>query len=149
MPHQAIRRPAGEARLGHELGLHPMYIAHIRATRRTRECRGLPFESLQTRMHGAELLAVEAGAHLSCIVQTAVVSVHADQQGADAFAACRRICVPSDHELLALAALELDPGTAAAGGVGRMPALADQALDPVHASLFEYGRTIPIYMLAE
>ncbi len=60
--------------------------------------------------------------------------MHAQQQRAEAGARALRVGIATDHELLPLPALELDPVGRPAGPVGRRHALADHALEAEPAS---------------
>src|SRR4030095_5389825 len=87
---------------------------------------------LQRRQHARQALQFllgHAGACTAGVVQSAVVRVVAEQQGADVRPAALWIGPADDHELLAVEALRLDPDPAVARRVGSIGLLRDGALN--------------------
>ncbi|MNS85292.1 hypothetical protein D3C72_1191540 [compost metagenome] len=72
-------------------------------------------------------LAVEAGADLARIAQGAVVFMHGQQQGTQAFARALRGGIAHDDEFLPLGALDLQPAIAAPRHIRRRLALGHEA----------------------
>src|SRR4051794_28284690 len=108
MPQAPVRGPLGEADLRDQLRLDPGCPAHAWDLVVARERARGPLAAAHL---GAELVQhppVEAGADLARIDQVAVAVV-AQQQCAELLARPARRGEPSDHELLAVLALELEP----------------------------------------
>ncbi|KAG0771200.1 hypothetical protein G6F22_016691 [Rhizopus arrhizus] len=105
-------RPVTERHFGNQFQLHPLHAP-----------------ALASR-HRLQALAVEAGADLAGVAQCAVVLVHGQQQRAQALARALRRGVADDDELLAAAALDLQPVIAATRHVGGGLALGDDAFQP-------------------
>ena len=75
--------------------------------------------------------------------------MHAEQQGADAPARALRLGEATDHELLSVAKLQLDPVGAALRTVGRALALADQPFEAEPSGRFEQRCGLSLERLAE
>ncbi len=100
-------------------------------------------------LHRGERLLVEAAADAAGEAQVPGLVVDAEQQRADAGARALRVGPAADHELLALRALELDPGRAAPRHVGRVGALADHPLEAHPAGVLEQLLRARVEVLAE
>ncbi len=139
MPQPPAAAPADILHLDHQFRPHPgdsplrRLLAVQQAGRRLRPQRVQPFAQR------AQFALGEAAADAARVVQRAGAVVEADMQRAEpATAAARR--GPAEHdELLAPLALHLDPGLCTPGGVGRVGALADDALQPECAGAFAHG----------
>src|SRR5690606_14286304 len=83
----------------------------------------------------------EAGPDLAAVHQPAAF-VRAEQQGGERAPALVRGLVTADDELLAVAALDLEPGAAAPAGVAGIGALCDDAFAPLAAHLLQHARTV-------
>ena len=147
LPQDAVVGALGERDLRHELRLHPL---HSFLTRRVDEGRVGTLQRCQAARQRGEPVLVETGAHLARVLELAAGRVvHAEQQRAEAGPRAARRGVADDHEVLLLAALELDPGLGAARLVDRIGALADQPLEPELARLVEHLGRVAFQVLAE
>src|SRR5829696_8187040 len=116
MPQRAVARPLGERDLADEDRLHPLRASPFRALRRIDE-RGLVGEiRVDPLAEIVQRLLVETGADLARVLE-ALAFVVADEQRAEAAVAPLAFGEAADHELLALAALDLQPRAAALGFV--------------------------------
>ncbi len=82
------------------------------------------------------------------VAERALPVVHAEQEGAEAAARAGRIREAADDELLAAAALALDPRACAPAGVRVAGALGDHALEPLQAGLGEDVAAEPLDVVA-
>src|SRR5690606_14528605 len=86
--------------------------------------------------------------HLAAVHEPVGV-VDAEGQRRDRPATLVRWLVAADHELLPVAALDLEPGARAPAGVGGIRALGDDAFAAVPAHLLEHARAVSAHVLAE
>src|SRR5258705_377666 len=133
MAHAPVARPLGEGDFADELGLHPVYSLN---TGRRVERAVAPPEAPQPRGERAEVRVREAGADLTRIAELRPVT-DSHQEGAEPHARALRLGVAADHHFLPLETLGLEPGHAAAGGVGGVAPLGHRALEAEPAGAAE------------
>ena len=126
---QLAAGPAAEFHLDHDLRLDPFHLA------RRRSSSGILSSGVSLRATGVEpslqialLLLAPAGADAAGVAQPALLVI-AEQQRADQAAALVGWLVADDDELLVAGALGLEPVAAAAGAIGRIGALRDDAFE--------------------
>src|ERR1700722_19655913 len=129
----AGRRPFREADLADEFGPHPVHPGPGQCAPAERRLR--LFQCGEGRVQARQLGLVEAGADLAGVGELARFVVIADEQGAEAGPAALRIGEATDHELLTVLCLELQPVPAAAGGVAGGGPLRDQPFPAAALSL--------------
>jgi hypothetical protein len=146
MAHVPVARPLGERHLSDEPRLDPVEPA---STRRRRDGRRRTPKLLEPLAQRDERLAVEARAHLAGVAERAAGIVGREHERAESAARAGRVGEARDHELLAARALDLEPRASTTGAVGRVGALADDALDAAPAGLGEHGGPLPLDVIAE
>ena len=156
MPHMAVRRPLREGDLGDQFGPHPALDGGGRAARPSTTARRIAdverrlvdLEKCQLAKQLAAGLAVPAGADVAGVDQL-VLGVDAEQQTADLGGGAAAIDEAADHELLALAAFQLQPGLGATRHVGCVAALRDHAFELEPADVVEHAGDIAGEVFAE
>ncbi len=128
-------RPADELHLGHQFGPNPANALFQRVARNLQAGRPRPFERVQAGAQAREFVLGESRAHAAGIMQGAGGIVIAEVEGAQPGAAAARRGPAEHHEFLAAPAFQLHPPLAAAGTIGSIGALADDAFQPVFAGL--------------
>ncbi len=124
VPKLAVAGPLAEAHLGHELGLHPMRARGAGGARGERA--RLLLEARQALLEIAEHPVVESGPDLADVHETPAL-VDAAEQRADADPRAFGLGVATDHDLLLLETLDLEPLWAARAAVRRVAFLRHDA----------------------
>lgn len=127
VPQQAVLGPFGELHLGHQLRLEPDDALARPRLRSLRERRVRPLEARERREELARFGRAQARTRPARVLQLAVL-VMAQQKGAHPAHPLGRLRVAADDELLDVAALQLDPVAVARAAIGRVGALAHDAL---------------------
>ncbi|OPZ05743.1 MAG: hypothetical protein BWZ08_02421 [candidate division BRC1 bacterium ADurb.BinA292] len=149
MAQDALVGPFGERHFGHQLGGHVMHAARI-GPRRAAVERALPaFAPAQVLMHPFQHPVAETRADPAAIDQPAALIVVTQHERAEARARAARIGVAGDDELLAPAALELDPRSGPPFSVRGIGLLADDALQTEAAGVVEDFVAAAAHMIAE
>ena len=140
LPHAVAMRPAVEIDLHHHLRVHPDRRARTALLLRQGVEGGLvALERLEFAVQVARALMGETGAGAAGIAQFAVI-VDAEHQRADRMRVRARGRKARDHEFLPVRTFGLDPVVAAAGMIGRVGALRDDAFQAHPAGMFEQHR---------
>ena len=125
LANEAVGRPAGELDLGDQFRLEPDDPGLLLRRADPGEGRLCRLHRLQLRQQVLDLGSPVTRADATDIDEV-VAAIDADQQGAE-FAVGRRI--GADDDLMAGAAFRFRPGLGAAGDVGRIGALRDNAFE--------------------
>src|SRR6516162_2440599 len=125
MAHAAVAGPGGELHLSDELRLGPFGVFRIRP-RHGDEGRGLAADALERGHDRAAELNAPAGADAARIDQAPAVVV-ADEERAQIRPPGGLAPIAADDKLVAQGAFRLEPVGAAAGPIGSVRALANDA----------------------
>src|SRR5207248_480870 len=96
----------------------------------------------------AQLHRAEPGSDPSGIAQPAGRIIIADEKGAETLAAALGVGKTENDEFVAIAALDLEPGTASSRTIGRVPALRHDSFEAKAARLAKNGRTVSGLVIA-
>ena len=148
VPQLAVAGPLAEGHLGDQRGRGPVHAARLGAPGRVGERRRLPLQRAETLRQPRQRRLAEAAADAAGVAQGALLVVDAEQEGAEPVARPRRLGEAADDELLAAAALGLQPRARAPTRVGTVGALRHQALEALEAGLLEDCVAAPLDVVA-
>src|SRR6266436_2922902 len=133
--------PAGKFDLGDKRWSNPMN-ALARSVLGQNDRRGARTESIEPFAQIGEPRCAEARADASCIPQCSRRIIVAGEQGAKALAPAFGIGEADDDKFVAIAAFDLEPGSAPPRAVRRIAALRDDAFEAKAGRLAKNGRAL-------
>ena len=143
LPHLAVAGPAGEFDLGDQFRLQPVHVAGLLRRVLAAERALVGAAAFSAGMMRCDLVLPEAGADPADIGEM-IAAMDADQQRAEfavgGFPA-------ADHDLVAGAAFGLGPALGAAGAIGRVELLGDDAFERQLAGRLQDGVAAGLEML--